>query len=223
MSTDRDPTLACRIDGYTDLPPGKLANVVTFLEMRAPPPPRPAPPRDDIAIVETDTRLEPYRALFRRVGAPWLWLGRLVLSDAALEAALRDPRLVSRTVMRGGEPIGLVELFFEGGEAEIVYFGLVPAETGRGLGRRLMEATVAQAFARGVTRLMVHTCTLDHPGAVAFYTACGFVPYKRAIEIHDDPRLIGLLPRDAGSPAWPVIDPEQNPAQNSEPADVRRP
>ena len=36
MSADREKTLACRIDGYTDLPPGSIANGVTFLEMRRP-------------------------------------------------------------------------------------------------------------------------------------------------------------------------------------------
>lgn len=202
------PVLACRIDGYTDLPPGKLANIVTHLAMTRPPPARRAAPRSDCALVPTDTRLEPYRALFRRIGAPWLWLGRLALSDAALEATLRDPRLVSQTLLREGAPVGLLELFFDGAEAEIAYFGLVPEETGRGLGRWLMDCAVAQAFARPIDLLTVHTCTLDHPGAVAFYMRSGFTPVKRSIEIHDDPRLIGALPRDAGGPGWPLIEPE---------------
>ena len=200
-------TLACALDGYTDLPPGKLANVVTYLEMRAPPPPRDAQPRPDLALVETDTRRDPYRALYRRIGAPWLWMGRLALSDAALEAALRDPRLASRTLLRDGEAIGLVEVFFGEGEAEIAYCGVVPEAIGAGAGRFLMDAAIAQAFARPIARLTVHTCTLDHPGAVAFYMRCGFTPWKRAIEIHDDPRLSGLLPREAGDARWPLVEP----------------
>lgn len=207
MHASAPETLACRLDGYTDLPPGKLANVVTYLEMRAPPPQRRVVPRPDLALVETDTRLEPYRALFRRIGARWLWMGRLALSDAALEAALRDPRLVSRTLVRAGEAIGLVELFFEGEEAELAYCGVVPEAIGTGAGRFLMDAAIAQAFARPIARLTVHTCTFDHPGAVGFYQRCGFAAYKRAVEIHDDPRLVGMLPRDACVDAWPVIDP----------------
>jgi GNAT superfamily N-acetyltransferase len=205
MHAPRDATLACALDGYTDLPPGKLANVVTYLEMRAPPP-RPVTPRPDLALVATDTRLEPYRALFRRIGARWLWMGRLALSDAALAAALRDPRLVSRTLMRGGEGIGLVELFFDGDEAELAYCGVVPEAIGTGAGRFLLDAAIAQAFARPIARLTVHTCTLDHPGAVAFYVRSGFAPWKRAIEIHDDPRLAGLLPREAGDARWPLVE-----------------
>lgn len=199
-------TLACRIDGFTDLPPGKLANVVTFLEMRAPPPRR-SGPRADLALVETDTRLEPYRALFRRVGAPWLWLGRLAMSDTALSEALSDPRLLTRTLMRDGEAIGLLELSVDEDEAEIAYFGLVPEATGQGIGHWLMDAAVTEAFARPIARLTVHTCTLDHPRAVAFYLGSGFTPFKRAIEIHDDPRLVGLLPRETAATSWPVVDP----------------
>jgi hypothetical protein len=43
----------------------------------------------------------------------------------------------------------------------------------------------------------LHTCTLDHPRAVPFYLRSGFRPFKREIEIFDDPRALGKLPRDA--------------------------
>jgi hypothetical protein len=33
---------------------------------------------------------------------------------------------------------------------------------------------------------------------------CGFRPYKRAIEVADDPRLRGILPEDA-APQIPII------------------
>ncbi|GGK44629.1 GNAT family N-acetyltransferase [Salinarimonas ramus] len=199
--------LICRIDGYTDLPPGKLANLVTYLEMTRPPPPG-AAARPDLALVPTDTDLDAYRALYRRIGERWLWMGRLVLSDATLARTLADERLVSRTLIREGEAIGLAEILFASPEeAELCYFGLVPEAIGGGAGRWLMEAILAQAFARPIRRLVVHTCTFDHPGAVGFYVRSGFRPYKRAVEIHDDPRLSGVLPREAGADVWPVIEP----------------
>ncbi|WP_029030494.1 GNAT family N-acetyltransferase [Salinarimonas rosea] len=199
--------LACRIDGYTELPPGKLANLVTYLEMTRPPPPR-APARPDLTLVETTRDPDAYRALYRRIGARWLWMGRLALSDAALARTLAGPRLVSRTLVRAGEAIGLMEVAFgEDGEAELAYFGLVPEAIGGGSGRWLMDAALAQAFARPIARLTVHTCTFDHPDAVAFYVRSGFRPYKRAIEIHDDPRLAGYYPRETAAERWPVIQP----------------
>jgi hypothetical protein len=53
------------------------------------------------------------------------------------------------------------------------------------------------AWAAPIERFWLHTCTLDHPGAIAFYRRSGFAPYKLGVEIADDPRLTGALPRDA--------------------------
>jgi hypothetical protein len=50
----------------------------------------------------------------------------------------------------------------------------------------------------------VHTCTLDGPTALNFYIRSGFVPYQRQVETFSDPRLTGLIPRDA-APQIPLI------------------
>jgi hypothetical protein len=51
----------------------------------------------------------------------------------------------------------------------------------------------------------VHTCTLDHPGAPAFYMRSGFTPFRRQVEVADDPRLVGKA--DPASAAHiPVIE-----------------
>ena len=52
--------------------------------------------------------------------------------------------------------------------------------------------------------MWVHTCTLDHPGALGFYRRNGFTPFARAIETFADPRLIDVLPRDT-APQTPLI------------------
>jgi hypothetical protein len=52
----------------------------------------------------------------------------------------------------------------------------------------------------------VHTCTLDHPGALAFYIRSGFRPFRRQIEISEDLRITGEAPRSA-SPHVPPIEP----------------
>ena len=45
---------------------------------------------------------------------------------------------------------------------------------------------------------------LDHPSALGFYRAQGFVPFARAVETFPDPRLTGHLPRDA-APHVPLL------------------
>ena len=88
---------------------------------------------------------------------------------------------------------------------ELSYFGLTAKVTGTGAGRWLMNRAIELAWSRPIERFWVHTCTYDHPGALSFYMRSGFRPFRREIEICDDPRLSGVLPRTA-SPHIPIIE-----------------
>jgi GNAT superfamily N-acetyltransferase len=192
----------------TPIAPGELAAVVTSLEMRERPKPRPLPASPLRMVRWKEPQVEAYRILFRRVGAPWLWFSRLLLDDAALAAIICDPGVeISAVVDRAGIEIGLLELDFRtAGECEIAFFGLVPELAGKGHGGWLMTQALMLGWRKHVTRMWVHTCTLDHPAALEFYRRHGFVPYARAIESFADPRLLGVLPREA-APQVPLIDP----------------
>ncbi|MGN6270992.1 MAG: GNAT family N-acetyltransferase [Sphingomonas sp.] len=194
--------------GLTAVAPGEVATIVTTLEMAAPPPPRPMP--EAPLRLERWERPDPerYRALFRRVGAPWLWFSRLAMDERTLLAIIHDPAVrVFAAMDRKGVEAGMLELDFrESGACEISYFALVPELAGRGLGRWLMAEALKLGWADGIERVWLHTCTLDHPSALGFYRKQGFVPVKRTIETFADPRLAGLLPRDA-APHVPLFDP----------------
>ncbi len=195
-------------NGYHQLAPGTLATMVTFLEMRAP-----VAPRAERSPVPWTLRqvvapaLDWYRALFRRVGEPWLWSSRLLLSDADLQAILAHPDVEVHALEVEGRAEGILELDFrQAGACEITYFGLAPSLTGQGAGRWLMNRAVARAWSRPITRLWLHTCDMDAPTALPFYLRSGFAPYDRQVDVFDDPRLIGLLPRSA-APQVLLIDP----------------
>jgi GNAT superfamily N-acetyltransferase len=194
-------------NGYHDVPPGKLAAVVTYLEMTAPPERPPSPERPDLDLAPLPRHnLDGYRDLYRHVGADWLWFSRLLMPDEELRAILEDPAVEAYALRRDGRPIGLLELDGrQPGEVELAFFGLVPEAVGTGAGRWLMDRAVELAFAKRPRRFWVHTCTLDHPAALTFYIRSGFRPYGRAVEIADDPRLAGALPRDA-APSIPLVD-----------------
>ena len=186
-------------DGYHDVPPGKLAAVVTSLEMR-----RRAEPRPEVAGANWTLRREPkptaegYRALFRRMGADWLWFSRLGMAEDELVGTIADPDVEIHLLGAGEHDEGFVELDFRiPGECEIAFFAIGAALRGRGAGRWLMNRTIALAWSRPIERLWVHTCTLDHPDALGFYQRSGFTAYRRQVEIADDPRLSGGLPLEA--------------------------
>ncbi len=193
-------------DGYADLPAGKLANVVTCLEMQERPAPR-AEPSGFAAELERlkGADAERYRALFHYVGDAYLWFSRLALPDGRLREILDDARVEAYALVVDGRDEGLLELDFRAGnECEITFFGVGDGLVGTGAGRWLMNRALELAWAHPIGRLWVHTCTLDHPAAVAFYVRSGFTPFKRQIEICDDPRLLGLVPRDA-APGVPLL------------------
>jgi len=203
MSNDSPTVLP---DGLHDVPPGKLAAVVTYLEMRERPALRPEAPEAPWRLRRV-ARPAPewYRSLYRRVGEDWLWFSRLLLADDALAATLSDPAVEIHALTLEGEDQGLLELDFrEEGQCELAFFGLAATLHGRGAGRWLMNRALERAWARPIARLWLHTCTLDHPDALAFYRRSGFRPYRRQVEIADDPRLQGQSPPAAAAHV-PVI------------------
>lgn len=190
-------TIPIDLDGYTDLPPGRIANVVTFLEMNEPP----ADAGPDAAVRHVvRPELGAYRALYRRIGEEWLWFSRAVMPDDELAALLARPSTEIHVLEDKGEWLGLAELHRgepSSGDVEISMFGVVPEATGTGAARRLMRAALAAAWQGPTRRVWLHTCSFDHPAAVRFYRKAGFSPYKFAIEVSRDPRLDGFLRRDA--------------------------
>ncbi|MBL0938809.1 MAG: GNAT family N-acetyltransferase [Gemmatimonadaceae bacterium] len=202
------PTVA---HGYSHVPAGHLASVVTFLEMRTRPPRRPTRVANDELSLQRlgGSDLSAYRALFAAVGERWLWFSRLALDDASLKAILDDVAVQAYAVhSEAAGVIGLLELDFRvAGSCELAFFGVLESYVGHGVGRWLMEQAMEIAWTTtGVSRVHVHTCTLDHPAALGFYVRSGFSATGRAVEVAPDPRALGLLPTTA-APDVPLTGP----------------
>jgi len=152
---------------------------VTYMELREAP--RPVGRQGGEARIASERlALEPYLALYRRVGGPYGWGARLRLPPAELEEILASER-TELLVARGpaGEPLGLCEHDRAGfPEVELKHFGLVPEAMGRGLGPRLLDAGLQAEWRRGATRIWLHTDTLDHPAALPLYERAGFRVYQ---------------------------------------------
>jgi GNAT superfamily N-acetyltransferase len=192
---------------FADVPAGKIAAVVTSLEMLLRPALRPEPSNAAWALRQVVTPdLAWFRDLFRRVGEPWLWSSRLEMDDAALAAIIHDPSIEVHVLMAGSQEAGLLELDFRTPhECELSFFGLTLPLVGTGAGRWLMNRAIERAWSQPIRRFWVHTCTFDHQDALAFYVRSGFRPFRLEIEYADDPRVTGLLPRSA-APHVPLIE-----------------
>jgi GNAT superfamily N-acetyltransferase len=193
--------------GYHAVPRGRIATIVTCLEMREKPPPRAI--QGDVAELKL-ARVDPvdqawYLGLYGAIGRDLLWFSRLRMRAEELRAILSSPDVEVYALRRDGRDEGFLELDFrEAGQCELAFFGLTPTMVGGSAGRLMMNAAIERAFSRPIARFWVHTCTFDHPKALPFYIRSGFSPYERMVEITDDPRLTGELPADA-APFMPVI------------------
>lgn len=183
--------------------PAKLSDVVTYLEMTAKPARPPAPvPAAKLALMRAERcTVSFYRYLYKVVGEPWLWYERRIWSDAQLAELLARPEVETYVLYAWGSPAGYFELVrAESGDTELAYFGLVPEFIGRGFGAWFLNSAIDTAWLGATRRVWVHTCTYDHPRALGLYQKCGFSVYERRPVTFDDPRVLGVLPRDLKHP-----------------------
>ena len=124
------------------------------------------------------------RFLYFTVGGPWAWNDKRPWTDEQWRGYAESDRLRTFAAYYDGSPAGYFELHrADGGDIEIAYFGLLPAFVGRGFGGALLTGALEAAFATRPPRVWVHTCTLDHPAALANYQARGMQVYK--VETHE--------------------------------------
>jgi GNAT superfamily N-acetyltransferase len=167
---------------------GRLPITITHLEMvRADWTERGRAPEIDVSIehVRAPTAAF-YRELYDRVGRPWLWYERRLLSDAALQALLDQPDHELHVARHDGDLVG----YFELGGDELAFFGLTLPYIGRRIGPWLLDRAIARAFARGVVRIDLNTNTLDHPKALDTYRKAGFRPVRSESKELRDPRVL---------------------------------
>ena len=137
-----------------------------------------------------------YRYLYDTVGADWDWYERRRLSGDALAAIIHDDAVEVFVLYVRGVPGGYVELDRRvEGEIEIAYFGLIPEYIGRGLGPALLDWALERAWSYGPRRVWLHTCSLDHPQALAVYRQAGFEVVDRQV-VSVESELLGLARRD---------------------------
>jgi len=118
------------------------------------------------------------RFLYQLVGADWSWRDNLAWTDEQWRAHAESDARRTFAAYYDGSPAGYFELLTEHDEVEICYFGLAPKFIGRGFGGPMLSAAIEAAWAARPARVWLHTCTLDHPSALANYLARGFAIYK---------------------------------------------
>jgi GNAT superfamily N-acetyltransferase len=159
----------------------RVPMVVTFLEMKGRPHAIPPPqPKGKVALLRAERPpVHFYRYLYDAVGRDYKWVDRKKLTDGQLAKIIEDNRVDLYVLYVEGCPAGIAELDFRvEGIGQLAYFGLVPNYIGRKLSYFFLYHAAVNAWAKPISKLLVNTCTLDHPRALPLYQRLGFVPYS---------------------------------------------
>lgn len=151
----------------------------------------PAPPGVELVAQTAEQALWSAR-MYAQVGAPWHWVDRLTWGPDDWQTWVSRPGYWLALVVIDGKPRGYVELV---DETRIAFLGIDADLAGQGIGRWLLTSAVRTALTRPETReLTVHTCSLDHPSALANYQARGF----HIVRTETEWRLLPPHPGESG-------------------------
>ena len=155
---------------------------VTFLEMHDPKGLPPLLPNTSFKLLAKPISVNDYRKYYYGVGEKYFWLDRMVMPDDELFQKINAPDVDIFIFYVNNEAAGYIELLKEQKFVEILYFGLMPAYIGKGLGKYFLQWVIAKAWSYQPLRVQLNTCTLDHPQALQTYKKAGFTEVKT--EIH---------------------------------------
>ena len=188
-----------------------------YLHYQGAPQALPGWPADCLLMEATIPSPELSQFLFTAVGNHWQWFSRLSWDYQQWLSYLSNESVRTWVLYQSGTPAGFIELNLHppvdecgqhltlpsadtAASVELKFFGLLPAFTGRGLGPKLAQAAIALAqqwLATNITggsnntdsnnKIWVHTCSADHPAALATYQKAGFVIYHNEQETAEIP------------------------------------
>ncbi|GGN12924.1 GNAT superfamily N-acetyltransferase [Actinoplanes campanulatus] len=158
-----------------------MREIVTYVEMTGSDQLARAEPAPGLALETLDRDSPLVVDLQVKIGSPYGWkcADRTDQQWAAWYA--EHPDRLFRLLTFHGEPAGLVAYDLHPGDGvEIETFGLVPDFVGRGLGGYALTLALEQAWklAPTVTRVWLHTSSLDHPHALRNYHRRGLRTFK---------------------------------------------
>tara|TARA_Y100000591_G_scaffold330868_1_gene363095 strand:- start:647 stop:1153 length:507 start_codon:yes stop_codon:yes gene_type:complete len=142
-----------------------------------------APPRSDSSIYLVDPDdFQINKFFYKSIGKKHRWTDRLIWSDADWIKYSSNQKVETYILKVKEDLAGFFELILhvDTREIEIAYFGLLEEYHNKKLGGYLLSAAIKESFKKNnISRVWVHTCTLDHKHALSNYLARGMKIYKR--------------------------------------------
>tara|TARA_B100001996_G_scaffold361398_1_gene328117 strand:- start:152 stop:655 length:504 start_codon:yes stop_codon:yes gene_type:complete len=117
---------------------------------------------------------------YKNIGQKHKWVDRLVWNENKWIDYVSSERVKTYIFKYGDDLAGFFELIFysEKKEVEIAYFGLLEEYQNKKLGSYLLSQAIKKSFVDNISRVWVHTCSLDHKNALNNYIARGMKIFK---------------------------------------------
>jgi GNAT superfamily N-acetyltransferase len=156
---------------------------VTFLEMHQKPLAEPEQiPGTEFILQQKPIDVNEYRSYYYGVGEKHNWLDRMVMPDEELFSKINADNIDIYLFKVNNETAGYIEFIKDPKFTEILYFGLMPAFIGKGLGKYFLQWVIAKAWNYDPEWIQLNTCTLDHPNALPNYKKAGFKEVRTEVQ-----------------------------------------
>ena len=120
---------------------------------------------------------------YKNIGKKHKWIDRLIWTETQWINYVSNKNVKTYVFKFKNDLAGFFELIShsEKKEVEIAYFGLLEEFQNKRLGSYLLYQAIQKSFNRGINRVWVHTCSLDHKNALNNYIARGMKIFKTEI------------------------------------------
>ena len=120
---------------------------------------------------------------YKNIGKKHKWVDRLIWNEQKWINYVSSEKVKTYVLKNGDDLVGFFELIFhfEKNEVEIAYFGILEEYQNKKLGSFLLSEAIKKSFVQNISRVWLHTCSLDHKNALNNYIARGMKIFKSEI------------------------------------------
>ena len=117
---------------------------------------------------------------YKQIGRNHRWIDRLSWSDKKWIEFVENPKVKTYILKDNSNLVGYYETIYDltKDHSEIAYFGILEEYFGKKCGGYLLSEAIKNLFEDGISRVWLHTCSLDHENAIKNYLARGMQVFK---------------------------------------------
>ena len=138
-------------------------------------------PSEDLTLeIIEQSSFELNKFFYKQIGKKHRWVDRLVWEDKKWIEFVENPRVKTFILKDNNNLAGYYETIrdVDKDQSEIAYFGILEEYFGKKCGGYLLSEAINKLFEDGISRVWLHTCSLDHENAIKNYLARGMQVFK---------------------------------------------